>query len=195
MIEWWQAVVISLPSAILGGLVVGITALVVQGQQLSHDASMQAQRLDHDRSLKIDETLREAKRARLKPVFELLSDIDAMAARVLWAQAFDATMADPRVQDIFPGGLSPERERRLRESLATDAPSFVEDEFFVRTMGLLSRISDSQLKVDIWAAVVAVADRTQGDLGALAKMADIHARLEAEATRISQESNQPHDLH
>ena len=49
MIEWWQALLISIPSAVLGGAVVGIVTLAVQQRQQKHELAMQAGRFEEER--------------------------------------------------------------------------------------------------------------------------------------------------
>ena len=49
MIEWWQALLISIPSAVLGGAVVGIVTLVAQWRQQKHELAMQVGRFHEER--------------------------------------------------------------------------------------------------------------------------------------------------
>ena len=49
MIEWWQALLINIPSAVLGGAVVGIVTLVAQWRQQEHELAMQAGRFQEER--------------------------------------------------------------------------------------------------------------------------------------------------
>ena len=49
MTEWWQALLISIPSAVLGGAVVGIVTLVAQWRQQKHELAMQAERFEEER--------------------------------------------------------------------------------------------------------------------------------------------------
>ena len=76
MIEWWQALLISLVSGVTSGLLTGGAALFIQRRQHGHEIAMQGQRLDAERAAEEHEAIRQMRRERLRPVFELLDELE-----------------------------------------------------------------------------------------------------------------------
>ena len=174
MIEWWQAVLISLPSAILGGLAVGITALVVQGRQLSHNASMQARRLDHDRALKRDEALRERRVDRLQPVIDGLAQLEA-------------SLGAGMVRSLAMEQDEPEAAEEMERIVEAEASSS-RFEASVRLIGLAFTIRDAQVSDDLTdvASHMMTIHEDASRKWLVENLADIHLRLDAYAIELDE---------
>jgi hypothetical protein len=189
---------------LLGGLI-GIAATVVgwflnsrtardaQQRQRKYDLEMQEQSLQAERQKGRDEALREARRDRLQPVFELLRELEQTLAYRLSEesiQAFEAAVGlDSPLAPAVAGGAPDGARRTSREvlqemvaELRRDIPPAPKD-LVTRAASVILRIGDEDLRNNLLMVCVAA---SSGDYESrvFANMAIIHARLEAYAVAI-----------
>lgn len=160
MIEWWQALLIALPSSILGGLVAGGVALVVQRREHRHDGEMQTQRLEADRRGREEEAARGMKRERMQPLFDALFGMEPWILHLAMRET--------------PG---------VRPELVPEAPSNPM-ELGERVITLCYRLGDVDLRNEIIDFMQTLVPGTGDARGASLKFADTLSRLEAHVARV-----------
>ena len=96
MIEWWQAVLISLASA----LATGGVALLVQNRQQRHDARMQAQRLQAERESRREQALRNHLKEQAKPLYDFLGILERDQGRRFFGNVMRSKEAQDRGWDM-----------------------------------------------------------------------------------------------
>ena len=180
MVEWWQVLLISIPGAVLGGLVVGGTALLVQHRQLHHERDMQAARLKAESENLSRERGRDLRRSELEPVLDLLREIDERLTGATWSDAIDAARKDidkHRSETHLPK-MTEEKWQRMKRSMMESIPS-PQGELAPRLVGVLHRVRDHQIQTDL-AIVVGLLTQTEEPIPSAISptLARIHASLE-----------------
>jgi hypothetical protein len=181
MIEWWQALLISLASGVTAGLLTGGAALLVQRRQQGHDLAMQNQRLEAQRQSEQDEAIRAARRISLQPVFELMAELESGYAHRRWKVLIEAA-EEEGVLDYTGKGLLPEPlpkdvslevAKRMRQIVPAPRADLL-----VRASVVRSRIDDEGIRDDLLKLAFGLGKGDTDDTAMLAKIAELHARLE-----------------
>lgn len=175
MIEWWQAGLFALLSALVAGVlaiasgVVGWflnarTAREMQERQQEYDARMLERRLQDDRALRKNEVLRTAKEARLQPIFDALADLEqSLGSRI--ARRF----AEEKGWKEFFESIEQELDK---------APTI--HEICFRLLGYSYRIRDPDIRGELVDTAKAAIGLSEEDREWLKEnLAAVHARLEA----------------
>lgn len=126
MIEWWQAGLISMPSAILGGLVVGGTTLVLQKRQHRHDVEMQAQRLEAERQRQRMDAVREQNKRMAAPLYDFLEIVERRQGDRFLGMSLRAKGMKERVEDVLKARLAPEVHEAFVRAITTPEVNWLE---------------------------------------------------------------------
>ncbi len=170
------------------------TARDTQERQQRHDLQMQGQRLDAERRAAQDDALREARRARLQPVFDVLAELEVGQAHAMWKEAIERVEASGEAEkaatQVLAGQMPPEGASKAARDVAREALQELLKEvpppskaLAMRAAPVVFRIGDETLRTELVALLMSAALEKLGE-DALSKMADIHARLEAYVAKI-----------
>jgi len=187
MIEWWQALLIALTSGIAGSLLTAMAAMLVQHSQQEHELATQRQRLEAERQGRRDDAIREARRASLRPVFDLMAELESGYAHRRWKAIIEtaekAGVLDYKGTEVFPGGVPESVSVELAKMMHQVIPEPSVD-LPARASVVRSRIDDVGIRDDLLALALGLGKSDLDDRAMLAKVANLHARLEKYAAYV-----------
>ena len=162
MILWWHAVLISLASA----GVTGLMALLVQVFQQKHDAKRQNIRVSAEAGAREEQAIRKRREERMEPIIQFLDDIDTWFAYRLGQSA----------------GLSYEDRERHQQ------PPDLDVQAVLRIDALTLRIDDSELADNIRTLVLELFQGTENGKEfihrAAKRLSGMHRSLEVYTARV-----------
>lgn len=190
MIEWWQALLISLVSGVTSGLLTGGAALFIQRRQHGHEIAMQGQRLDAERAAEEHEAIRQMRRERLRPVFELLDELEVWYGVAIERKTLEEVRSLPPEKlppDKLPAGISAEMWPTVVQKVL-DGIEGPKTDFLQRAGRLSFRVGDRPLGLELILLVAAVFPELPSPDVSPLRVADFRERLEQYAARVSASS-------
>lgn len=149
--------------SLVGGVVVGAFMLIVtfitwklssqsareaQDRQHKYDAQLQAQQLAADRQNRQDDAIRAERRQRLRPIYDVLKDVEDWISFQVWQKVADREeelgIAEERVAEMFPESVRALAVKLVREKIRGTVPAPSSVDLFLRLGTLQLRVADDR---------------------------------------------------